>query len=330
MTCREWHPFYLSGFIRAEGAFHKAEGKLLVFKTADGIAVYPVLAFSFVNEGGITYDLRGQLYAGPISSADSPERHAELIRGLRSAMKEAASAYGWVTDFCRLNPFTSTPPSEEDVSHISNHVYVDLTLGYERIWKGYEPAARRNVKGANRSAAEMRPLLNETEYLSFGELYQRRMNELRASPRYRYGREYFRALYRDLSDYSLVVGAFVEGQLVAGSFNLKGNGRLLSHLLAVDPTYRHFKLGTGLLDLAIRLAIQQGCKIYLLGGGVRGEDKVFAYKKSLTQDMLSQVRLDIILDKERYQRLSARYCTQKQATDFFPPYRQTQEATHAS
>ena len=330
MTCREWHPFYLSGFIRAEATFHKAEAKLLVFRTAEGIAVYPVLAFPFANGAEITYDLRGQLYAGPISSAEDTERHAELIRGLRSVISQVAPTYGWVTDFCRLNPFTSTPLSEQDVSHASNHLYVDLTRGYERIWSEYAPAARKNVKGANRGTVEMRPLRNETEYLAFAALYQRRMNELGASPRYRYATEYFRVLCRDFRDYSLVLGAFIDGQLVGGSFNLKGNMRLFSHVLAVDTTYHHFTLSHGLQDLAIRLGVQQGFKVYVLGGGVRGEDKVFAYKRSLSQEMFPQVRIDIVLDRERYERLCAQDRIQKEKTAFFPPYKQQQGSSHAS
>ena len=42
MQCREWHPFYLSAFLKAEAAFRAAEATLLVFRARSGIAVYPV------------------------------------------------------------------------------------------------------------------------------------------------------------------------------------------------------------------------------------------------------------------------------------------------
>jgi len=57
--CQEWHPFYLSGFVRAEAAFRKADAKLLVFRTREAIAIYPVLVFSFRNGAATTYALCG-------------------------------------------------------------------------------------------------------------------------------------------------------------------------------------------------------------------------------------------------------------------------------
>jgi hypothetical protein len=329
-TCREWHPFYLSGFVSTEAAFHQADGQLLVFRAGEGIAVYPVLAFAFRSGAAIAYDLRGQPYAGPISSAADPSCHSGLLNGLRSAMSEMADTRGWVTDFCRLNPFTHTPFTKQHVSHVSNHVYVDFTRGYERIWKEYRPSARRDVKRANEGRVELRPLANEAEHLSFADLYRIRMVELGASPRYCFDHAYLAALNRNLRHHCLTLGAFVDDRLAGASLNLRGNGYMFAYIAAADSAYRRFRLSHGLHDLAIRIGLRDGYKAYVLGGGVHGEDSVYSYKRSLSPAVFSQLRLNNVLDRERYEQLCAQSSVQEETTDFFPPYRQGKAGSHAA
>lgn len=322
MQCREWHPFYLSGCIKAGAAFHKGEGKLLVFRNEEGIALYPVIAFPLENGGKRTYDLCGQPYAGPISNAADPSRHAGLLVGLRNAIQEMAPAYGWVTDFCRLNPFVATPFPKEAANQVANQVYVDLTRGYDRICKEYSGATRKNVKRANSAIQELRPLASEAECLSLADLYQMRMKEFKASLRYHYDNTYFKALYRDLRAHSLFLGAFVDGRLVGGSLGMRGNGYIFSYLIGADPSFQNYRLNNGLTDLAIRFGIQHGDRTLVLGGGVCGEDSVYAHKKSVSSETFNQVCLNLVLDWKRYHELCAQCPPEVRKTTFFPPYRQ--------
>jgi lipid II:glycine glycyltransferase (peptidoglycan interpeptide bridge formation enzyme) len=245
-------------------------------------------------------------------------------------MSEMADARGWVTDFCRLNPFTHTPFTKQYDNHASNHVYVDFTRGYERIRKEYRPSARRDVKRANESRVELRPLANEAEHLSFADLYRIRMVELGASLRYCFDYAYLAALNRNLGHHCLTVGAFVDGRLAGASLSLRGNGYMFAYVAAVDTAYRRFSPSHGLHDLAIRIGLRDGYKAYVLGGGLSGEDSVYSYKKSLSPAVFSQLRLNIVLDRERYEQLCAQCAVQEETTDFFPPYRQEKADNHAA
>ncbi len=201
--------------------------------------------------------------------------------------------------------------------------------GYERIWKEYRKSARREVRRANDGGVELRPLANEAEHLSFADLYRIRMVELGASPRYRFDHAYFAALNRNLRHHSLPLGAFINGRLAGGSLTLKGNGYMFAYVSAVDLRYRLFRLNHGLSDLAIRLGARDGYKAYVLGGGVHGEDGVYTYRRSLSRAVFSQVRLNIVLDRERYEQLCAQCSVQNGRTGYFPPYRLEQAGTRA-
>ncbi|HEY4282582.1 MAG TPA: GNAT family N-acetyltransferase [Chthoniobacterales bacterium] len=320
--CRGWHPFYLSGLVKTEAAFHKASAKLLVSGSGEEIVVYPVLAFLLPGKHEPGYDLCGLPYAGPISSTEDPAVHSRLVTDFRNALHDLAPDYGWVTDFCRLNPFATTPVSDEDRSDSAEQVYVDLTGEYEQIQDGYKAGGRRNVKRANSAAGELKPLATESDYVSFASLYRIRMSELKAPPRYRFDEEYFRALFHCFRDNCLLLGAFMNGRLAGGSLNLRGNGYLFSYLLAVDYGYQHVRLSHGLNDLAVRIGNRQGDKVYVLGGGVCGADSVLEYKKSFSSKTFPQVCLKVVLDKKQYDRLCADGTPKDTNASFFPPWRQ--------
>jgi hypothetical protein len=322
MQCREWHPFYLSAFLGAEAAFYAAQATLLVFRGRAGIAVYPVLLLPFRHAGQEVFDLRGTLYAGPTSNADDRRLHLSLVNGLRAALRESARSYGWITDFCRLNPFV--PRAENTDGPGVDHVYVDLTRGYECVRNGYARTARSDVRRAYAGAVEFRPLLDELEHRSFASLYALRMRSLGAARRYRFDDAYFSTLFRTFRDWSLATGAFIEGRLAGAMLEITGNGYVFFYLRAVDPAVRHLRVDHGLDDLGIRLGIEAGNKVCVLGGGVRGNDGVYRYKKSFSPTSFAHVCQATVLDQERYDELCASCRDGECPPLFFPPYRREQ------
>lgn len=319
MQCREWHPFYLSAFLKAEAAFRAAEATLLVFRARSGIAVYPVLLLPFRQAGQVFFDLRGSLYAGPISNSADPSVHFSLVNGLRTALREAARSHGWVTDFCRPNPFVPIAGSTDGPP--TDHVYVELTRGYESVRNDYARTARSNVRRAHAAGVEFRPLMDEVEHRSFASLYALRMRSLGAARRYRFDDAYFSTLFRSFRDYSFVTGAFVEGRLAGGMLGITGNGYVFFYVRAVDPAVRHLRVDHGLDDLGIRLSIESGNKLCVLGGGVHGRDGVYRYKKAFSSTSFAHVCQATVLDQERYEELCASCFSGHGPPQFFPPYR---------
>jgi hypothetical protein len=105
---------------------------------------------------------------------------------------------------------------------------------------------------------------------------------------------------------------------------------MFAYFAAVDSAYRRFGLSHGLHDLAIRIGLRDGYKAYVLGGGVHGEDSVYSYKRSLSPAVFSQLRLNIVLDRQRYEQLCAECSVQEETPDFFPPYRQEKTGSHSA
>ncbi len=321
-SCRSWHPYYLSGFVQAEAQFHRARARLLCYEAQEGVAVYPVIEKPFHSDLGTTFDLRGQLYAGPITDADNLELHQTLVTVLRQAMVVNASTYGWVTDFCRLNPFAfeSTPwPGSETAS--SEHVYVDLTLGYKKIWnEGYKKPCRRRIKASRKEGLTFETFDDDKNLSDFATLYSESMERANAHPRYRYTKAYFQSLQKHLKGSVCFGSVAYNGKMIGGDVLLFGNDYTFAFVGAVMSEYRELSPNNGRYDYIIQDSCKRGDKTYVLGGGISGNDGVFKFKQGFSSNTIQAELTKTILAPMRYEELCDATVGKHNRADYFPAY----------
>lgn len=324
--CRCWHPFYLSGFMRAEVGFFGGAGKLLVYEEGGEVAVYPVLEQPWPTTDGSVYDLRGNLYAGPISSARDEDAHQSLASGLAAAMRSSSAANRWVTDFCRVNPFR---PSRGDSYPIaqstSPQVLILCRRGYSAVYGAYSAALKRNVRIADRFSLHFRHLSGDSEIDSLADLYGGAMRRVNASQRYCFDREYFRTLSAALGTHVNSCGVFLQDRLVSGGVRLVGNGFSFSYLQCKDAQGDSARPSHFYLNEAIRESCQQGLDYFVLGGGVPGQPGVMDFKRSFSADQIDVTYASNVLDRGRYAKLCLAAPAYTGDSSFFPPYRTQEE-----
>ena len=278
--CHFWHPFYLSGFTKAEELFFHAEGRLFIYQSAAGFVLYPALLQPYRTRNATYFDLRSNLYAGPISNARDEEGHRQLVSGLIRAIEAAARANGWVTDYCRNNPFRPMDLEGRYANTLRDaHVAIDCSSDYAEVYRFYYPSVRRCIRRAEQAGLERRPLTTIDQIDSLADLYDESMRRLNAPQRYRFDRGYFLFLGHFFADYVDIDGIYLGDQIIGGGVRLVGNGYAFAYLACTDPLARHLRPSHFYHHRAIRKYCERGFKYFVLGGGVPGRPGVLDFKR---------------------------------------------------
>lgn len=167
-------------------------------------------------------------------------------------------------------------------------------------------------------------VLHDDLRLFYG-LYEQRMTELEAGQNYHFTFDYYQALAQGLGSRLDVAIAWLDGHPVGGALFMIDRVMAHYHLSTANQLGRAHKATSLILNGAAERARQSDCQRLHLGGGVRGEDPLFAFKRSFGGDLYRYSFLSLICDPLRYSRLVERRVTTPHLpalqADFFPEYR---------
>jgi hypothetical protein len=167
-------------------------------------------------------------------------------------------------------------------------------------------------------------ILQDDLRLFYG-LYEQRMTELEAGQDYHFAFDYYQALARGLGSRLEVAIAWLDNKPVGGALFMIDRVMAHYHLSAANQLGRAQKATTLILNGAAERARQVHCQRLHLGGGVRGEDPLFAFKRSFGGELYRYSFLSLICDPLRYSRLVERRVTTPHLpalrANFFPEYR---------
>ena len=113
----------------------------------------------------------------------------------------------------------------------------------------------------------------------FYELYEQRMTEVEASEYYHFPLEYYQSLAEGLGHRFDIAIAWLNDEAVGAALFMMDEKIAHYHLSATNDLGRAHKATTLILNAAAERARRQGCQDLHLGGGARGEDKLFAFKQ---------------------------------------------------
>ncbi len=211
---------------------------------------------------------------------------------------------------------------------VAENVVVDLTRPADDQWRHYEHKVRKNVAKARRAglAATIRPRFTDVD--EFAGLYADTMERRNADDFYRFRPEFFARLVSSLGGTCLVAevrdptGALVSAELVLASerrlYSYLGGTRREAFPLAPNDLLKHTVIEYG------RTA---GFTEFILGGGRRPGDGIFAYKRSFDRDGVVPFRVaHVVADSAAYLSLTEAHAARvgdqaRVPSSFFPAYR---------
>ena len=272
-------------------------------------------------------------YAGIHIAPDLlPDRAAKYAQDAVEVLRQE----GCVTVFLRHSPLfaTSTLPCRR-VDVTSDHPVQAVALTTpDAMWAAAEGRMRTAVRKAEKSAltARVRPS-EEADFAvsanTFRSLYEATMRRVDARASYSFNDGYYATLLAQLADaLQLVEVTDASGLLVAAALIMEHGEVQHYHLSGSDPDAAKQGANNLLLWSAMLHGAGRGNRTFLLGGGLKGEDALYRFKRSFGGQRLAFEATGYVIDEDAYaSRTADRARVLRVSTEsllessFFPAYR---------
>jgi lipid II:glycine glycyltransferase (peptidoglycan interpeptide bridge formation enzyme) len=268
------------------------DGKAMcfVFENDNGIALYPFLLNS-VNKLGYKldqeyFDIQGAYgYNGVISSSYSNEFISEFY----SAFDSFCKSHNIVAEFTRFHPLLENYKfSAENLTVIKDRqtVLLNIESSIEEISKNCYSSINRNmIRKAIKSNITIRVEEEESGYYKFYELYSEAMSQIKALPYYYFDKNYIRNFRQSLNKNQFLLFAELDGKVICGMLLMIYKQYAHYHLSCRVREFSRLAPNNLILDHAIKLAKEQKCTRFHLGGGLSNSDKdsLFKFKSGFSK-----------------------------------------------
>lgn len=237
-----------------------------------------------------------------------------------------------VSEFCRLHVFAEQRlPYPGQVQPRLPNIVRDLRTPPEQMWREFAHKVRKNVNKARRCGVTVEVDTTGAHLDDFVRIYEGTMRRRRAAAGYRFPREFFALLLRELPGQAILFHARHEGRVVSTELVLVAGRNMYSYLGGTDEDAFGVR-PNDLLKLEIfRWGQEHGKLRFLLGGGYAPSDGIFRYKRSFTpQPPLTYATGSRVLDEPRYALLTRAHRAEghrrqpgwRTDKNFFPAYRE--------
>jgi serine/alanine adding enzyme len=318
------------GFARAQQRAG-ADPRLLVAEMDDARVAYPLqvhsladLPFSATTKAA-RFDCASPPFTGPLPSRGLEEGETA---GLAAEIADLLWAEGVVAEFAHLHPWSAAPELAGGGEADREIVWVDVTLGPDRLWReSYSKACRKNVNRAEREGVTVRPARDAADLAEFHRIYIQTMERNEALDSYFFDLAHFETIFEELPAGARFALAEHDGRVVAATLYLHDAEDVYSYLGGADHDYQQLRPTNAVVHDTIAWAKAEGKRRLILGGGYRPDDGIFRFKASFsplraTLELARRVHLP-----DDYDALVAAWRAHYGAADdgagFFPTYRAT-------
>jgi hypothetical protein len=334
--------YYRPGYLKAYEAAGYGRAAALIVDIGGGRVLIPVLLrslseLSFAGDSHALDAITAYGYGG-LLLLDSLERlDAEQVRTLLNNIRLWSNEVGLVSLLMRLHPMLmQTEWLNASIDEACTVHQVGPTIALQtRHWNESTMCINTLGKGRRSDLSFARRHLRVTwasqrsnrdeDIHTFVQLYEDRMDQLRAIGFYHFPQAYYSMLAEGLNDQLDIAIAWLGKEPVGAAIFMADRRFAHYHLSSSNEVGRTNKATTLLINEAVAWARGRGCEYLHLGGGVSGEDNLFAFKKSFGGEIFEYAFLGIITDRTRYQALLQQRLAEPQSTpgrpNFFPQYR---------
>ncbi|MEO9967592.1 MAG: hypothetical protein ABJF11_17475 [Reichenbachiella sp.] len=237
---------------------------------------------------------------------------------LRKLWLKFAQENQFITAYVMSHPLTDLDDKWQNVAYDHSPVYtLDLTLSKEALWKnirkGHKSELNKHLKDLAIELVTDKSILTE----AFIEIYKSTMERVGASEVYHFSTETLKSLIE--SDQAIVLGVKTENKIKTVTLFLYTDEVAEYFLSAsIEDGAAYTKL---LMWKAVEHLLEKNIPTLHLGGGVRPNDSLEAFKRRFGGEKHEIVVIKEIFDQPRFDSLCERFLEKNQKhSDFFPPY----------
>lgn len=257
--------------------------------------------------------------AGNTAQAIKNEQKTALFNDFYRNFHQWAQQNHIVSEFVRFSLFSQAREHYFGrVEHNNDSVVCNLQRSQEALWKSLQPKVRRRVRSALKQGLMIEQDVRWASLNDFVEVYHATMRRLNAKPFYYFPKPFFESLKAALGEQCQLFNVRHENQMVASMLLLTSENRVYSFLSGGLRAFFHLS-GNDLLQYhSIRWALESGFKTYVMGGGYKKNDGIFAFKEAFAPgSTLPFYTGKTIFDEKTYESLAGN----TSYNGFFPAYR---------
>jgi len=319
------HPAYVALF-----EDEKTRAHAFLWQGRQGSVLYPFLLRDLQGEPfwmpeiGQAYDMVSPYgYGGPLLVEGQPT--PELYRQFYEALQQWALQNKVVTEFVRFSLFDQAHLAYYgQVQHHNDNIVVDLGLSPEALWKGFRHKVRKNIHTATRAGITIVQDPAGERLSQFIEVYYHTLERRKAARHYFKPISFFKKIIATLPRKIMFFHALSGENLVASELVLLSDQRIYSFLGGTFSHSFHQRPGDLLKYHIMQWAREQGYKQFVIGGGHRPHDGIFAFKQAFAPGGI----YPFFTGKMTFNQMVYEQMIQQAGNhggDFFPEYRAGRE-----
>lgn len=332
--------YYTAEYARlyeVEGSEAEGEQKaeLFVYRQGSRLVVYPYLlravnhlpAVRTLGLPGDWYDISSPYgYGGPISKLPPGREREALMIAFSDAFFEYALERRILTEFVRFHPLLGNARDYAGVeTRLSRHTAsIDLQGQSEAgLLEHYCSNHKKNVRKFRSSPLTIRHTSPGERMDTFIELYYGTMQDLQADPFYYFPRPFLHNTARLLAGRLELFEVCHGEETVAACLVMHEHPYMHYHLSGWNRDYLHWAPTKLLIHAAALWGIEHGFEQFHLGGGYRGDDRLFDFKKGFGTHLppLEYYLGRRVFFPELYDRLRSELGGGADLGEYFPLYR---------
>lgn len=225
-------------------------------------------------------------YSGPIVKA----QNMQFLSTAQAVFHQFCKSENIIAEFTRFHPFFNNQELEAPANVVFDRqtVVVNLTAGYESIWKSeYSVNARNMIRKAQKLTyrCDFVKSPSPEQINRFAELYAMNMAKVAASKYYLFNNEFFYDTFSFLEENVVLINVMdSQGATVSATLLLRHKPYLHYHLSARIPTVDN-SVNSYLIDCMVQYGIENGYERLHLGGGRTGapDDSLLKFKKNFSR-----------------------------------------------
>lgn len=304
---------YISAFSVEDGF----EPVLFKLELSSEILLMPLIERSI--GGSEYYDLVSAYgYGGAIFSKNT-RSHVLLYTSLLDKL----SQLNYVSLFTNNHPLL--PFSDYSGESASEVVFASLSSGYDCILKNMRKVHRRDIKNSINKGMTVSISTSIPDLDNFKSIYEKTMKNLNAGGFYFFSDEFYLKLINTSEFETRIWTVMYEGKSISSALIIRCGDYSQYFLSGTDPEFYNLYPNKLLLASSMERLCDEGCKYFLLGGGVSGSrDGLFDFKYGFTRKTSKLYQCKEILNAQEYERLSSDWKSKNNINlnnHYFPQYR---------
>jgi len=280
--------YYTPEYYKVYENYGDGKAFCFVYHSGNNLALYPFL-LNRINDFG--YDLNKSYYhiegAYGYNGVVSSSEDTDFIKSFYTHFNKYCEENNIVAEFTRFHPLLENYKFSRDFLDIIYNrktVYVDLTQGYDEIYKNYSSSQKEGLSKARKKNLTVSFFQNEYPYQKeFVRMYRENMKRVKANQYLYFNDVYFDTAFKNLPIIQFV--AFKEQIMIASFLCLLKNSYLHGYLSASREEYLKFKPNNLLYDEVINFCYKNGLIKVHFGGGRSNseEDSLLKFKNSFSK-----------------------------------------------